>query len=72
MKYFASALVVLALIGTPVSAIKIRTSPTEDLVKSLAEDLNTAEEAKDEEPKKAPVTKAAPSPPKKPEGAAPA
>ena len=42
MKYIASALVLVALLGTPnqVSAIRLQARFTDDLVKSLAEEMN--------------------------------
>ena len=43
MKYFTSAIVVLALLGQNMettSAIKIQQKFTDDLVKSLAEEMN--------------------------------
>ena len=56
MKFITSTLVLIALFGAQeeVSAIKIRSTFTDDLAKSLAEDM--AKDAEEEEPKKiAPV-----------------
>ena len=56
MKYITGALVLVALLGAPeTQAIKIKTTFTDDLVKSLAEDMQKDAEGEKEEEAAAPV-----------------